>query len=507
VNISGFIASRMLRHDDRQRMSRPVVRIATTGIAVGMALMIVAIAVVRGFQEEVRNKVIGFGSHFQVVGNDDGRSRESTRLLFEQDVYDSLKAIEGVDHVQLFAVKPGIIETGDALQGIIVKGAAHDFDWRYLSSVLEEGDVLRTDSSGFHPTDILISRTIADRMKIGIGDRVSLYFVQSNSEARQQNFTIRGIYRTDLEDFDRQYVLTDIYFLQKYSGWGIDAQILADSVCRDGMMAIGALGFGGQGDLYYRWPEQDWEDEGPWYISPDRDTSYTVVVSDEAGSTADSATLVLDFLDDYSREVCRPFVSMIKEGKPSEQSYVGGYEVSITEYTQLSRTDEELQRVLPFYLTTVRITDRNPDIFSWLAMLDINVVIIILMMISISIINMTSALLIIILERQSMIGALKAFGIRDGPVIRIFLLNAAWIIGKGLLWGNAIGLCLILLQHYTGIIALDPRNYYVDHVPVLINAGTILLLNCITMLVCVIALVLPALYVTSITPIRSIRFN
>jgi len=488
-------------------MSRPIVRIATAGITVGMVLMIVSFAVVRGFQREVRSKVIGFGSHFQVSQLGDGRSLESSRLLFEDNVYQQLKEVEGVQHVQTFAIKPGILETASGLQGVVAKGVGNDFDWTYLSSVLVEGEILKPDSTGIKPMEIIISSYIANRLQTELGEKVSLYFINSESDARQQNFTISGIYRTDLEDFDNQFVFTDLSFIQKYAGWGIDAQILSDTACLEGAIAIGALGFGGEGELRFEWPGSEWDDQGPYYVSPDRDTSFTVIVSDEASTTPDTATLVINFLDDHSILPCRPFTSVIREGVPSEQSYIGGYEILMSDYDQLIAANENIQRAIPFYLNAAKITDRNPDIFAWLEMLDMNVYIIIILMIIISIINMTSALLIIILERQSMIGTLKAFGIRDRTVMNIFLINSTWIIGKGLFWGNVIGIGLILIQHFTGLVSLNPVNYYVDQVPVWISLSAILLLNAGTMLICVLALLIPALYITAITPIKSIRFS
>lgn len=498
---------RMLRHEDARQMSRPIVRIATTGIAVGMILMIVSVAIVRGFQREIREKVIGFGSHVQVTQTAEGRISESARLLYEPAVHEELKRVDGVKHVQVFAVKPGILETQDGLQGVIVKGAGQDFDWTYLKSVMVEGDTLSRDSAGNPKQEIILSHYIANRLQTGVGKKVSLYFINSETDARQQNFLVKGIYRTDLEDFDHQYVITDLAYIQKYAAWGLDAQIIADTSCSGGFMAIGALGFGADEELSYEWPGHDWNGEGPFYIEPDRDTSFTVIVSDSEGTIPDTATLVIDFADDFSRVPCRPFTTRVTEGTPSEREYIGGYEIALNDYDDLLRAEGAVTDVIPFYLTATGITSRNPDIFAWLGMLDMNVYIIIILMIAISIINMTSALLIIILERQRMIGTLKAFGIRDGAVIRIFLFNAMWIIGRGLLWGNAIGVALLLIQYYTGIVSLDPVNYYVDSVPVWINPLSIVVLNAGTVLVCLIALIFPALYTTRITPIRSIRFS
>jgi lipoprotein-releasing system permease protein len=192
----------------------------------------------------------------------------------------------------------------------------------------------------------------------------------------------------------------------------------------------------------------------------------------------------------------------------SDMDYIGGYEVNIRNYNDLWDSQEALQAaVTSHFLLAQKITDRNHDIFAWLEMLDINVAIIILLMIVVSIVNMTSALLIIILERQSMIGVLKAMGISDGDVMRIFVHNAGWIIGKGVFWGNVVGFSLAFVQWKWQVISLDPKNYYVDTVPIKFDLFNMLALDGGTLLVCVLAMMLPAMYVLKISPIRAIRFS
>ena len=270
-------------------------------------------------------------------------------------------------------------------------------------------------------------------------------------------------------------------------------------------IAYGANAFGGDGDYVYQWSDSTLRGQGPFFIQCNKDTTLTVVIKDGSGTVADTAFATINFIDDQSVEACRPYEIVYRTKRGSERNYIGGYEVLINDYNQLMAMDDEIYKTVPFYLYTSKITERSPEMFSWLSMLDINVKVIIILMICISIVNMTSALLIIILERQRMIGTLKAFGIRDGSVLRIFLYNAAYIIGKGVIWGNVVGIGLCLLQHYTGAISLDPTNYYLDTVPVKMEWLFILALNLGTMLTCVGALVFPAFYVTTISPIAAIR--
>lgn len=506
MKIAGFISQRILKSGDKSRISRPIVRIATIGIAVGVAMMLLSIAIVNGFQQEVRSKVIGFGSHFQVTGNERNYSRDSQRLLFDPEVYETLKATDGVRHVQVFATKPGIIETKEALQGVIIKGVGKDFDWNFLQEMMVEGSVLNPESNDEN-LEIIISQYIANRLKIKLDEKVSLYFFNEDADPRQRNFLVKGIYNTGLEDFDEQFVFVNLSTVQRLAGWGLRLEAQVDTMCFLGKIPVGAQAFGGSGSFDYHWSDPTWKGNGPHFIETDRDTTILVIANDNSGTIPDTSYVKIDFEDDTSTEPCRAFHADITS-TDSEQNYIGGYEVLITDYNKLLEADDQLFASLTTkFLQTQKITDRNPEIFSWLEMLDINVIIIIILMIVISVVNMTSALLIIILERQNMIGTLKALGIRDNPIIVIFMRNAASIIGKGMLWGNIFGVGLAFLQWKFRIIPLDPTNYYVDHVPVKFDLFYMLALDLGTLVICVICMVLPALYVMKISPIKAIRFS
>ncbi len=498
-------------------------RIATVGIAVGVALMILSVAIVKGFQNEVKGMVIGFGSHFQVVSNRDNISKDSQRIEYSQEVYDNLSKIDGVKKVQIFASKPGIIEAKEGLQGVAIKGVGKDYDWTFLQSVVVEGRII--DQNQKTENEIFISALLAKKLKLKLGEKISLYFVNDQNDARQRNFTIVGLYTTGLEDYDSQYVFVDISHVQKLSGWGLEAQILVDTVCSYGQtyadfvepqgsqnpqfkyMAVVAMGFGGDGNYRYDWSMPYLGGQGPHLISLEKDTIISVALSDLSGTQSDTAYAKIDFLDDSSTEPCRPYKVSTWTSGGSQSKYIGGYEILIDNYDQLLLADDAIFNALPYDLQTFKITDRSPEIFSWLAMLDINVIIIIILMVVISIVNMTSALLIIILERQQMIGTLKALGAHDKPIVRIFLMNAAFIVGRGLIIGNIIGLGLAWIQYKFEIVALDPANYYVDKVPISMEWGLFLALDAGAMIICLIALVLPAKYVSRISPIRSIRFS
>jgi lipoprotein-releasing system permease protein len=507
LNLSQFISHRILKSDDKSQISRPIVRIATVGIAIGVALMLLSLAVVKGFQQEIRNKVIGFGSHFQVTANERSYSRDSQRLTFDPQVYATLKNTPDVKHVQVFATKPGIIETKEALQGVIIKGVDKDFDWSFLQQNLVAGTPLSTDSAD-KKFEVIVSAYIAKRMKLAVGDKTSMYIFNDQADPRQRNFIVKGIYETGLEDFDAQFVFVSIAHVQRLSGWGLRLEAQMDSSCFGGIIPVGAFAFGGDGDFFFQCSDSTWVGEGPHAFETNHDSTIQVIVSDQMETVPDTAWLTVNYLDDASTEVCRPFETYINTAGGSDKHYIGGYEVLINSYDKLMEADDQIFASLTTkFLQTQKITDRNPEIFSWLEMLDINVYIIIILMVFISIVNMTSALLIIILERQNMIGTLKALGIQDNSVMSIFIRNAVSIIGKGMLWGNIIGIGMAFLQWKFGVVSLNPETYYVDKVPVSLDMMNFLLLNIATLIVCSICMVVPALYVLKISPVKAMRFS
>ncbi|MCB0811318.1 MAG: FtsX-like permease family protein, partial [Flavobacteriales bacterium] len=191
----------------------------------------------------------------------------------------------------------------------------------------------------------------------------------------------------------------------------------------------------------------------------------------------------------------------------SHKLYAGGFEVALDDFDDLLVMDDRVYRDLPIELRTLSVRERFPEIFAWLDLLDTNVIVVIVLMIIVAIINMTSALLIIILERTTMIGVLKALGASNGAIRRIFLIDAAYILGTGILLGDLLGIGLCLLQRTTGLVTLPIESYYVNAVPVLLDPVAIGLLNAGTLLVCVAALVLPSALVSRIAPARAIRFE
>ncbi|MDR3652800.1 MAG: ABC transporter permease [Paludibacter sp.] len=413
MSLEYFIAKRIHFQQGKKNVSRPAVRIATIGIAMGLAVMLISIAVVVGFKNEIRNKTIGFGGHIQITNFDNNNTYEMNPIKADNALIKRISAIDGVKHVQRFCTKPGIIKTDTEFQGIVLKGIDSGFDWDFFKSNLVEGKIL--DLTGDSPSNqVVISKYLANLLGLKLGDSFYTYFIQEQVRARK--FKIVGIYSTNFIEYDKLFILADMRQVQSLNDWKADS--------------------------------------------------------------------------------------------------FSGLEVLITDFNQLDKVGDAVYDATANRFnkdgnaySTQTIKQLNPQIFSWLDLLDMNVWVILILMLAVAGFNMISGLLILILERTNMIGILKSVGATDWSVRKIFLYHSAFLIGKGMLWGNIIGLSLCAIQYFTGIIPLDPEAYYVATVPITFNWLYILLLNVGTLIASLLMMIGPSYLITKITPAKIIRYE
>ncbi len=407
MNLELFIAKRLAFSKDKKNFtSRPIIRIALAGVAIGFAIMIVAISIVIGFKKEIRNKVIGFGSHVQINNYDGNNSYESRPLDKNQAFISTLKKDPEIKHIQVFATKPAIVKAKDQIEGVVTKGIGVDFDWSYFKKHLIAGKIFSSNPAA--PNDsIVISELLANKLKLKVGDDLITFYIQQPPRARR--FHIAGIYNTGLEEFDKLYLFCDIAQIQKLNDWSTDQ--------------------------------------------------------------------------------------------------VGGFEISLRNFDHLDKVGAAIYALTPSELNARTIKEIYPQIFDWLGLQNINAIIIITLMIVVSGMNMISALLIIILERINMIGMLKALGSPNVSIRKIFVYLAGFLTGKGLLWGNILGLGFIYLQEKFKFIHLDEQSYYISYVPIDFSFSYFFLLNAGTLLVCLAMMVIPTLIITKIKPLSAIRYS
>ena len=396
------------------RVSRPAVKIAIAGIAIGVAVMLLTVGIVVGFKQEIRQKVIGFGGHLQVQALVNNQTYELPPICVSDSLLDVITHIEGVTSVEPFITKPSVIKSETDFLSVVVKGVerVRSGELGVRSDLLEEREVL-------------LSRYIADKLQLGVGDEVPFYFVQTdrdadvfalgaeNTKVKVRKLTVRDIYETHFSEIDQQMVIAHKSLLQQVSGWDED-------------MVSG---------------------------------------------------LSLD-IDDFDRLEDRHFDVI---------DHLAG------------TIDRE---GTPFYVQTVE--QLNPAIFSWLALLDTNVWVILILIAVVAAFTMISGLLIIILERTQMIGILKAQGLDNRRLRHVFLWVALFLTGQGMLWGNVIGLALCFAQNKWHFVALDPTNYYLEWVPIHLTLPMILLINLGTILVTLLVLLGPSSLVARISPAKAI---
>ncbi len=220
MNYELFIARRIVfSKQDKSMISRPIVRIALISVALGFAVMILALAIVTGFKKEIRDKVIGFGAHVQISNYDENNSYETKPVDRNQPSVQKLKSVAGIEHIQVFATKAGIIKTKDELQGVVVKGIGSDYDWSYFGKKIIEGKSFVVNDSAKSDAAI-ISKNISKKLNLKVGDDLIMYFIQQPPRARK--FKITGIYETGLEEFDNLYVICDIAHIQKLNDWNVN---------------------------------------------------------------------------------------------------------------------------------------------------------------------------------------------------------------------------------------------------------------------------------------------
>lgn len=412
--MESFIARRLYKNEQgSRRVSRPAVLIAQAGVALGLAVMLLTIAVSFGFKHEVREKAVGFSAHLHISNYESAQEYEALPVAADTSLLHTLRSMRGVEHVQRYATKPGVFRTDDNFMGYVLKGVGEDYDLSFYAQYLREG-VLPQFSDSIASGNVLISRVIADKLQLGVGDRVDSYFLQGSMRARR--YTIAGIYETGFSDYDRLFVITDLKAVQALNRW--------------------------------------------------------------------------------------------------EADQVAGIEVQLTDFSKVEDMSWELSTILDRtedkygeeYLVQ-SVTDINPGLFAWLDVLDMNVWLILALMIGVAAFTMISGLLILIIERTQFIGILKALGASDASVRKAFLYLAMLIIGKGMLWGNIVGLGLCAIQKLTHVIPLDPANYYLDCVPIEFNWVFIIAVNVAMFVLSVLVLIVPSHLISRIYPTKAMRFE
>lgn len=411
MNFELFIANRLTKSKEyKNSVSSPIIKIAIIAIAIGIVMMLISIATGVGLQRKIREKVAGFNGHVVISNFDNNRSKTTQKpIAIEQDFYPEFKKVSGIKHIQVFATRPGIIRTETDFEGVVLKGVGEDYDWSFFKEYLIEGELpIYSDKIS---KQVLISKTIADRMQLKVKDKFNTFFVKENPNTLppRRVFEIVGIYDTGFEEYDKNLIIGDIRQIQRLNKW--------------------------------------------------------------------------------------------------DKNFVGGFEVFISDFDEIDSKSKEIYENIDATLDSKSLFEQFPQIFEWLSLFDGNIAVIIIIMIVVAGINMITTLLVLILERTQLIGVLKTMGSNSWSIRKVFLYNASYIVGRGLLIGNVIGLLLLFLQYKFEIITLDPKSYYVHVAPIYITFYQVLLLNLGTLLLCFLMMLVPSIIITKINPAKTVKFS
>ncbi|MCF6224053.1 MAG: ABC transporter permease [Flavobacteriaceae bacterium] len=411
MNYELFIAKRIINAKHyKSSVSSPIIKISILAIAIGVIVMLFAIATGVGLQKKIKEKISGFNGDIQISYYDTNNSKVTvTPISKHQEFYPNFQSVENVRKVQVYATKAGIIRTPNEFEGIILKGVDSDYDWTFFNEYLINGKAPLIQEK--LSNEVLISNTTAKRLGLKVGDFFYMFFVKDNPNKapNSRKFMVSGIYNSGFDEFDESFIIGDIKHIQKINKW--------------------------------------------------------------------------------------------------KEYEVGGFEVFINDFDQLQETGFEVYGNIDPTLNALTIAEKYPAIFEWLSLFDTNIVVIIGIMILIAGINMITALLVLILERTQMIGVLKALGNSNWSIRKIFLYNASFLIGKGLFWGNLIGLSLLFIQKYFGVITLNSETYYVSEAPVYLNLKYVIFINLGTLILCLLMLIIPSYIVSKISPVKAIKFD
>lgn len=425
MNLSRFIANKTA-FSEPSAFVGVIIKIAVAGVAIGLAVMIITTSTITGFKNQITDKIFGFWGHLHITNNNINISNAQVPINNTLGFADSLLQIAevsytqedgnttqisegGIRHIQEYAVASAILNTKKDYEGIILKGVGFDFDWDNLGQYLIDGRPIGL-SKDTVSKDILISETTSKRMKLSVDQKIIVSYF-NDRDIIKRRFTICGIYKTGLLEFDERFAMIDIREVQRFLQWA-----------------------------------------------------------------------------------------------PNE---IAGYEVFIDHIDDLDIMDNYIyySDILPRGLFAQSIKNKYSSIFEWLELQNINETVILILMIIVCVINMITAILILILERTNMIGILKSLGSTNKSIRKIFLYHGFYIIMWGMLIGNIIGVGLCLLQKKFGILKLEESDYYLSVAPIEFNLWSILLVNVLTIVIVLSALIIPTYLITKITPVKALRFD
>ena len=552
MSFERFISSRLIRQKHfGLRVSRPVLRISVLSIALAILVNSLTLAIVSGFQQKIKDKITGFNAPLFI-------SKAGSAHIFEAEALDrripfinELQQIPGISGIQAVAFKPLLLQStrfNDTIQiagakdslvqrqdmlGLMLKGVDRHYDWAFIRSHLVQGRLPKKQNIN----EVLLSLDIANKLNIKLNNDISAYHIKQQPILKK--LKVVGIYNTGFLEYDQKLVFGNLALVQQMSDNGTKISLRPEldgkgqfliKVEVEGDASNLLFDWGLGSDIYTAQRFASFKDTTlKVYAYRFSNTSSKVELIDSAQLqiAAPKELIYADLILENGAPVCLvdgveeqvfatqkgPLRFRFQDGSGTAAHFISGFEVGVKNFDELASTEQalkdavEMRPVNQHLLQVSNIQDTEADLFAWLHFLDFNVLIIVFLMLLIGIINVGSAVLVLIVVRTSFVGLLKALGANNRSIRRIFLWQAAYLLLRGLLIGNALALALCWLQDRFALFKLDPAVYYLDAVPIDFSIWNFIFINALTFGTCMLALLLPSRVVSRISPIKAIKFQ
>ena len=490
-----------------KNFSRPIVLISIIGVMLGVSVMVVTISIATGFQNRIKDKLLSFGNHIQIESMFQSNNNETSPIITLNESFTNLYNSKDIFKIQKYAYKSAIIQSKrktsgsiNELEGVIFKGIEYFQGNSFFNAYLVEGKY-PSKSKKINDT-IVISKEICKKLNLKINDKVSAFFV-SDGKPKQRNLTIGGIYETGLNKIDSKFIFIDLKYLQKINKWGMQLKVSYSFRDDSSIIEFNADNFSKNGKMIFDWGNNKIVTDNQFEIPTNVDTQinligYEVDNFEQNNLLSIADTLIISFTS-RNKEI------KFSNSLGSEQYYTGGLEIYTKDEEKKSVIKDQLKLDFgpEFKITTIE--EQHQEIFSWLNLIYQNVYIILGLMIAVAVINMSCALLVLIVEKTKMIGILKALGMKNISLIKIFVSHGGILLFYGFLAGNSLAILIIELQNKFEFLKLSQENYYLDAVPMDYPLSTIIILNFSTFIFCLITMILPSIISSKTSPVKAIN--
>lgn len=412
-----MLAERTARYEKGSR-STVMMRLASVTVGLGIAVMILTLAVVAGFRQQINGALRGMMADMTICDVSGLMRQESEAVVPSAEFVAEVGAIKGVRSIAPQVTLNGMAKSGDNVAGLQIKGIDQHYDTAWWQSVLLEG-ALPDFEAEYRGKELLLSEATARKLDVAVGDKVEMLFAVGDERPRRDRFKVSGIFRTGLEEMDLRMAVGDVRDVRRIVGW-----------------------------------------------ADDEVSGYDVMLSEDAAA------------DEVSEAIFQIIDSRYDAGDKSVGSLVAS-----------------------------SLSERFPVVFDWLKAHSINARVIIVIIMVVVLFNMAAAMLIMVLDRTAMIGSLKALGMRNRAIRRMFLYRAARLFVAGALWGNVVALALVGVQALWHPVELNPSGYMLSELPVRVELGRVVLLNVGAMAVTVLTMLLPSAMIARISPSESLKYK